>query len=90
MKMLENWSANAVVCVQNYRYLSLDEVLCIYCATHSVNFLVLPLVQLNWKRKMAARYFFNGHQLAKVVSLGTCFLGPVQYDRTFHRNVLNY
>ena len=32
---------------------------------------------------MAARYFFNGDQLAKVVPPGTCFLGPVQYDRTF-------
>ena len=90
MKMLENRSANAVVFVQNYRYLSLHEVLCIYCATHSVNFLVLPFVQLKWKRKMAARYFFNGHQLEQVVPPGTCFLGPVQYDRTFHRNVLNH
>ena len=32
---------------------------------------------------MAARNFFNSDQLAKVVPLGTCFLGPVQYDRTF-------
>ena len=76
--------------VQNYRYLSFDEVLCIYCATNSVIFLVLPLVKLKWKRKMAARHFFNGHQLAKVASPGSCFLGPVQYDRTFHSNVLNY
>ena len=30
---------------------------------------------------MAARYFFNGDQLAKVVPLGTCFLGTVQYDK---------
>ena len=33
---------------------------------------------------MAARYFFNCDQLVKVVLLGTCFLGPVQYDRSFH------
>ena len=66
------------------------KVLCIYCAMHSVSFLVSPFVQLKSKRKMAARYFFNGNQLAKVVLPGTCFLGPVQYDRTFHRNVLNY
>ena len=33
----------------------LDEVLCIYCATHSVSFLVSPFVQLRWKSKMAAR-----------------------------------
>ena len=85
MKMLDNRSANAVVFVQNYSYLSLDEVLCIYCATHSVNFLALPFVQLKWKRKMAARYFFNGYQKTKVVTLGTCLLGPVQYDRTSHR-----
>ena len=32
---------------------------------------------------MAARYFLNGDQLAKVVPPGTCFLGPMQYDRTF-------
>ena len=32
---------------------------------------------------MAARYFFNGDKLAKVVPPGTCFHGPVQYDRTF-------
>ena len=32
---------------------------------------------------MAARYFFEGDDLAKVVPLGTPFLGPVQYDRTF-------
>ena len=33
---------------------------------------------------MAARYFFfNDDQFAKVVPPGTCFLGPVQYDRTF-------
>ena len=35
------------------------------------------------EKKMAARYFFNGDQLAKVVQLGTCFLGPVKYGRTF-------
>ena len=68
----------------NYRYLFLDEVLCIYCATHSVSFLVSPFVQLKWESKMAARYFiFNGDQLAKVVPLVTCFLGPLRYDRTF-------
>ena len=38
MKMLENWNAKAVFFVQNYRYLLLDEVLCIYCATHSASF----------------------------------------------------
>ena len=59
-------------------------------STHCVSFLVSPFAQLNWKRKMAAKYFFNGDQLAKVVSPGTFFLGPVQYDRTFHRNLLNY
>ena len=32
---------------------------------------------------MAARYFLNGDDLAKVVPPGTPFLGPVQYDRTF-------
>ena len=58
MKMLENWSAKAVFFVQNYRYLFLDEVLCINCTTHSVSFLVSPFVQLKWKSKMAARYFF--------------------------------
>ena len=83
MEILENWSAKAVFFVQNYRYLFMDEVLCIYCATHSVSFLVSPFVQLKWKSKMAARYFFNCDQLAKVVPSGTCFLGPVQYDRTF-------
>ena len=63
----------------------LDEVLCIYYATHSVRLLVSPFVQLKWKSKMAARYlfFFNCDQLAKEVPPGTCFIGPVQYDRTF-------
>ena len=84
MKMLENWSAKAVLFfVQNYRYLFLDDVLCIYCATHSVKLLVSPFVQLKCKSKMAARYFFNGDHLLKVVPPGTCFLGPVQYNRTF-------
>ena len=63
--------------------LFLDEVLCIYCATQTVSFLVSPFVQLKSKRKFAARYFFNGDQLAKVVPPGTCFLGPVQYDTMF-------
>ena len=70
MKMLENWSAKAVFFVQNYRYLFLDEVLCIYCATHSVSFLVSPFVQLKCKSKMAARYYF----FAKVVP---CPVGKV-------------
>ena len=35
------------------------------------------------KSQMAARYFFNGDQHAKVVPPKTCFLGPVQYDITF-------
>ena len=70
--------------IQNYRYLLLYEVLIIYCATHSERFLVSPFVRLKWKCKMAARYFFNGDQLAKVVPPGTCFLGSVQYDRSFH------
>ena len=59
MKTLENWSAKAVFFVQNYRYLFFDEVLCIYCATHSVIFLVSPFVQLKSKSKMAARYVFQ-------------------------------
>ena len=50
-------------------------------------FLVSPFVQLKSKRKMAARYFFNGDQLAKVVPPETCVLGRVQYDRTFLRPV---
>ena len=71
--------------VQSYRYLFLDEVLCIYFATHSVSFLVSPFVQLKCKAKWLPDifYFFNGDQLANVVPAGTCFLGPVQYDRTF-------
>ena len=60
MKMLENWSTKAVFFVLNYRYLFLDDFLCIYCATHSVSFLVSPFVQLKSKSKMDARYFFNG------------------------------
>ena len=67
MKMLENWSAKAVFFVQNYRYLFLDDVLCIYYAMHSVSFLVSLFVQLKSKSKMAARYFFNGEKLEKVV-----------------------
>ena len=51
--------------VQNHRYLFLDEVLCIYYAMHSISFLVSPFMQS--KNKMAARYFFNGEKLAKVV-----------------------
>ena len=59
MKMLENWSAKAVFFVQNYRFLFLDEVLCIYGAKHPVSFLVSSFVQLKSKSKMAARYFFS-------------------------------
>ena len=59
MKMLENWSAKAVFCVQNYRYLFLDDVLCIYCATHSVSFLVSLLVQLKCKAKWLPDFFFQ-------------------------------
>ena len=83
MKMLENWRAKAVFFVQNNMYLFLDEVLCIYCATHSVSFLVLPFVQLKCKAKWLPDIFFNGDHLAKVVPPGTPFLRPVQYDRTF-------
>ena len=43
----------------NYRYLYLDEVLCIYCATHSVRFLVLPFVQLKWKKQKGCQIFFQ-------------------------------
>ena len=32
---------------------------------------------------MAGRYVFNVDQLTKEAPPGTCFLGPVQYDRTF-------
>ena len=65
MNMLENWSAKAVYFVQKYRHLFLDEVLCIYCATHSVSFLVSPFVQLKGKSKMAARYFSMATNLRK-------------------------
>ena len=81
--MVENFM-KVVFCVQSNRYLFLADVLCIFCATHSVSFLVSPFVQLKWKRKWLPDIFFNGDQLAKVVQPGTCFLGPVQYDRSFH------
>ena len=100
MNMLENWSAKAVYFVQNYRYLFLDEVLCIYCATHSVSFLVSPFVQLKGKSNMAAIYFFNGDQLAKVVrreraSLDPCnmierSLDPCNMTEVTMKNILNY
>ena len=36
---------------------------------------------------MAARFFLHCDHLAKVVLLGTPFLRPVQYDRTFLESV---
>ena len=74
---------HSCIFVQNYRFLFLDEVLCIYCATHSVSFLVSPFVQLKCKAKWLPDIFFNGDHRAKEVPPGTPFLGPVQYDRTF-------
>ena len=35
------------------------------------------------EKQNGCQIFFNCDQLAKVVPPGTCFLGPVQYDRTF-------
>ena len=62
-----NLECQSCIFVQNYRYLFLDEVLCIYYAMHSVSFLVSPFVQLKSKSKVAARYIFNGEKLEKVV-----------------------
>ena len=45
--------------------------------------LVSPLIQLEWKRKMAARFFFHGDHLAEEVLPGSPFLRPGQYRRTF-------
>ena len=36
---------------------------------------------------MAAGFFLRDDHLARVVLLGTPFLGPVQYDRTYLDNV---
>ena len=41
----------------NYRYLSLNEIQCNYCAMHPVSVLITPFVKLKCQRKMAARYF---------------------------------
>ena len=48
----------------------------IFFAKEFVIFLVSPFIQLEWKRKMAARFFFHGDHLAEVVL-------PGQYRRTF-------
>ena len=79
MKMLDNLSAKAVFLFKITGNFFPDEVLCIYCATHSVSFLVSPFVQLKGKSKMATRYhFFSMATNLQVVPPGTCFLGSVQ------------
>ena len=59
MKMLENWGAKAVFLVQDYMYLFLDDVLCTYCVTYSLSFLVSPFVQLKCKAKWLPDIFFS-------------------------------
>ena len=52
-------------------------------AKEFVIFLVSPFIQLQRKRKMAARIFFHSDHLAEVVLPGRPFLRPGQYHRTF-------
>ena len=85
MKLLENWSAKAVLLfkITGIWLFFLDEVLCTLqdCVTHSVSFLVSSFVQLKCKAKWLPDIFSMATM--KVVLQGTPFLGPVQYDRTF-------
>ena len=75
MRTLETWSAKALFFVQNYRYLFLDKVVCIYRATHSVIFSSFAVCSIKVVKQNGYQLFFcNGkNQLAKVVPHGTCF-----------------
>ena len=82
-----NWlrirNANIPCFVLNERQAPSGIFVLIFFAKEFVILLVSPFFQLEWKRKMAARFFFYGDHLAEVILLGTSFLRPGQYHRTF-------
>ena len=68
--------------VQNYRHLFLDEVLLYLLCDAFCNFSSFAVCTVEIEKQNGCQIvFFNGDQPAKVVSPGTCFLGPVQYDK---------
>ena len=87
MNLLTIRNGNIPYVVQNERYSSSDDFVLIFFARESILSVNLPFLQLHRQMKMAARFFFLGDHLAKVVLLGTPLLRPVQYDRTFLRPV---
>ena len=87
MNLLTIRNDNIPYVVQNERYSSSGDFVLIFFARESILSVNSPFLQLHRERKMAARNFFHGDHLAKVVLLGTPLLRPVQYDRTFLRPV---
>ena len=68
---------------QNERYASSGDFVFIFFARASIVSVILPFLQLQRQRKMAARFFLHGNHHAKVFLSGTPLLRPVQYHRTF-------
>ena len=90
MNLLTIRNGNLTCVVQNERYASSGvsgvSVLISFARVFIVS-VNSPFLQSPRQRKMAARFFLHGDQLAKVVLSGTPLLRPVQYDRTFIRPV---
>ena len=82
MNLLTIRNGNTPYVVQNERYASSGDFVVLFFATESVVSVISPFLQLYRQRKMAARFFYHGDHLAKVVLSGTPLLRPVQYDRT--------
>ena len=83
MILLTIRSGNIPYVVQNERYASSGDFVLIFFARESFVSVILPFLQLQRQRKVAARFFLHCDHLAKVVLSGTPFLRPVQYDRMF-------
>ena len=83
MNLLTIRNGNLPYVVQNERYASSGISVSISFARVSIVSVNSPFLQSHRQRKMAARFFIHGDNLAKVVLSGTPLLRPVQYDRTF-------
>ena len=66
MNLLTILNGNILYVVQNERYASSDDFVLIFFARESIVSVILPFLQLQRQRKMAARFFLHGDHLAKV------------------------
>ena len=81
MNLLTIRNGNTPYVVQNERYASSGDFVVLFFATESVVSVISPFLQLYRQRKMAARFFYHGDHLAKVVLSGTPLLRPAKAPR---------